>query len=452
MPEQPRLFAEPPKVFTVSALTAEIRTLLTREFDDIRVSGEISSYKVWPSGHAYFTLKDQNSQLRCVLFRNALRLMRFKPQDGLAVIARGSVDVREERGEYQFIVSSLEPQGLGELQLAFEQLKKRLEAEGLFAAARKRPLPKFPTRIGMVTSPKGAVIRDMLNILGRRFPGLQVRLYPTLVQGESAAAGVCEGIEHFSKSGWAEVVIVGRGGGSLEDLWAFNEESVARAIAACSVPVVSAVGHETDFTIADFVADLRAPTPSAAAELVVPNLEDILEHIRATAARSERAMHYRLAITSRRLTERGITKATGLLQRRIGRLLQRVDDLEYRSRTRMTAAIATDRRLFEDLQRRLRSQDLRVRVMRGRQRLALAEHSAGQAMLGRLHGARRRLDPLAARLETLSPLRVLERGYSIVQMPDGRVVTRYEDAPVEAKIRVRLAKGQLGARVEESRE
>ena len=452
MPEQPSLFAEPPKVFTVSALTAEIRSLLAREFDDIRVSGEISSYKVWPSGHAYFTLKDQSSQLRCVLFRNALRLMRFKPQDGLAVIARGSVDVREERGEYQFIVSALEPQGLGELQLAFEQLKKKLEAEGLFAAERKRPLPKFPQRIGIVTSPKGAVIRDMLNILGRRFPGLTVRLYPTLVQGENAAAGICEGIEYFSKSSWAEVVVVGRGGGSLEDLWAFNEESVARAIAACSVPVISAVGHETDFTIADFVADLRAPTPSAAAELVVPNLEDILEHIRATAARSERAMHYRLAITSRRLTERGITKATGLLQRRIGRLLQRVDDLEYRSRTKMAAAIAADRRLFEDLQRRLRSQDLRVRVMRGRQRLALAEHSAGQAMLGRLHRARRRLDPLAARLEALSPLRVLERGYSIVQTPDGRVVTQYEDAPVDAKIRVRLAKGQLAARVEESRE
>ena len=254
-------------VLTVTALTAQMQRLFTREYGDVRVAGEISGFKVWTSGHAYFTLKDAGAQIRCVLFRGAMRYLRFRPADGLAVVARGSVEIRAERGEYQLIVTGLEPQGYGALQLAFEQLKQRLAEEGLFAAERKRPLPRFPRRIGIVTSPKGAVIRDMISVLRRRWPAIEVRLYPAQVQGQGAAAEVCAGLDYFSRTAWADVVIVGRGGGSLEDLWTFNEESVARAIAACATPVISAVGHETDFTIADFVADLRAPTPSAAAEL-----------------------------------------------------------------------------------------------------------------------------------------------------------------------------------------
>ena len=231
------------RVFTVSELNSAIRGLLDREFNDVWVSGEISGCKQAASGHFYFTLKERDAQLRCVCFRSSHRYFKFKPQDGVAAIARGHIDVYEARGEYQLIVEFLEPQGLGALQFAFEQLKKKLAAEGLFDAARKRPLPRFPRRIGVVTSPRGAVIADMLQILERRFPGLHIRLYPAQVQGEGAVAEVCRGIEYFSKTGWAEVVIVGRGGGSLEDLWTFNEEAVARAIAACAVPVVSSTSR-----------------------------------------------------------------------------------------------------------------------------------------------------------------------------------------------------------------
>src|SRR5215472_14698565 len=257
------------KTYTVGELNMAIRGVLGSEFDDIWVSGEISGTRTVSSGHCYFTLKDHDAQLRCVCFRASLRYLKFKPQDGVAVLARGRIDVYEARGEYQLLVEALEPQGHGALQFAFEQLKKKLAAEGLFDAARKRAIPPLPQRIGIVTSPTGAVIRDITEILSRRFPGLHMRLYPAMVQGEGSVEAVVRAIEYFSKSDWAEVVIVARGGGSLEDLWTFNEEAVARAIAASRAPVISAVGHETDFTIADFVADLRAPTPSAAAELVV---------------------------------------------------------------------------------------------------------------------------------------------------------------------------------------
>src|SRR5712691_10612764 len=252
------------RVVTVSELNAAIRGLLDREFFDVWVSGEISGVKIAGSGHYYFTLKDAESQLRCVCFRSTARFLKFKPQDGAAVLARGRIDVYEARGEYQLQVEALELEGHGALQFAFEQLKKKLAAEGLFEQARKRPLPRFPARIGIVTSPRGAVISDMVKILTARLPGLHIRLFPALVQGAGSVEEVCRGIDYFSRTRWADLVIVGRGGGSLEDLWTFNEEAVARAIAGCRVPVVSAVGHETDFTIADFVADLRAPTPSAA--------------------------------------------------------------------------------------------------------------------------------------------------------------------------------------------
>src|SRR5579872_887971 len=245
------------KTFTVAELTASIRGLLSSEFDDIWVSGEISGARTVSSGHCYFTLKDQDAQLRCVAFRASLRYLKFKPQDGVAVLARGRIDVYEARGEYQLLVEALEPQGHGALQFAFEQLKKKLAAEGLFEQARKRLLPRFPARIGIVTSRRGAVISDMIHILSRRFPGLHVRIFPAQVQGPGSIEEVCRGIQYFSRTGWAEVVIVARGGGSLEDLWTFNEESVARAIAASSAPLISAIGHETDFSIADFVADMR---------------------------------------------------------------------------------------------------------------------------------------------------------------------------------------------------
>src|SRR5216683_1505394 len=305
-------------VLTVSELNFFIRGLLDREFSDVWVSGEISGVKHAASGHYYFTLKDAEAQLRCVCFRSTARYLKFKPQDGAAVLARGRIDVYEARGEYQLQVEALEVQGHGALQFAFEQLKKKLAAEGLFAQARKRPLPRFPARIGIVTSQRGAVISDMIHVLARRFPGLHVRIYPAQVQGPGSIEEVCRAIQFFSRGGWAEVIIVARGGGSLEDLWTFNEEAVARAIVASAPPVISAIGHETDFTIADFVADLRAPTPSAAAEIVVPTKDSLLE--------------------------RGTARAATLMHRAIARRAQRVDEIDFRLRREQRARLETTAR------------------------------------------------------------------------------------------------------------
>ncbi|HET7102298.1 MAG TPA: exodeoxyribonuclease VII large subunit, partial [Terriglobia bacterium] len=257
------------KLYTVAELSFSVKDLLETSFPDVWVTGEVSNFRAAASGHYYFTLKDTSAQLRAVCFRNQARYLKFKPQDGISVIARGRLSVYEARGEYQLYIEYLEPAGMGALQFAFEQLKKQLASEGLFDAARKKPLPALPRAIGVVTSASGAAVRDILRVIKRRFPNMNVFLYPATVQGSSAAGEIVEGIEYFNQHPIVDVMIVGRGGGSLEDLWPFNEEIVARAIAASSIPVISAIGHETDFTIADFVADLRAPTPSAAAELAV---------------------------------------------------------------------------------------------------------------------------------------------------------------------------------------
>ena len=363
------------------------------------------------------------------------------------MIARGRVDVYEVRGEYQLLVESLEPQGHGALQFAFEQLKKKLAAEGLFEQARKRPIPKFPRRIGIVTSPAGAAIRDLLNILMRRFPGLHIRLFPALVQGEDAVEEVCHGIDYFSGSGWADVVIVGRGGGSLEDLWTFNEEAVARAIAASAVPVISAVGHETDVTIADFVADLRAPTPSAAAELVVGTRQSVYERIDGALAKLRQFLRYRLADAERKLHQRGIDRATSLVARKIGRLLQRIDEIDYRMRSHMHRLGEARRASWRALDARLSTLDLRLRFARAHRRLEIADGTAAQAIRLRMARARARLEPLAAELHQLSPLRVLDRGYAIVENEHGRILKDAAAAPCESSIGVRLAKGHLKATV-----
>jgi len=412
------------RVFGVAELNAAVRALLEREFQDVWVAGEISGVKLASSGHYYFTLKEQDAQLRCVCFRSTARYLKFKPLDGVAAIARGRIDVYEVRGEYQLLVESLEPQGHGALQFAFEQLKKKLAAEGLFDPARKRRLPKFPKRIGIVTSPSGAAIRDLLNILGRRFPGLHIRVYPAQVQGEGAIEEVCRALEYFSQTRWPEVVILARGGGSLEDLWTFNEEAVARAIAACAVPVVSAIGHETDVTIADFVADLRAPTPSAAAELVVLNRQDVLDQIGAAASKLRQALRYRLADAARKLHTRGMDRASSLIHRRIGRWLQRVDELDN-------------------------ALDLRWLLARARRRLEIAQAGAAHSAQARLARAQARFRPVEAQLQPLSPLRVLERGYAIATDDSGRVLKDAAEAPPESAIQVRLARGRLKARVTE---
>lgn len=450
--EQLALTWEPVRrTYTVAELNARVRSLLEAEFDDIWVAGEISGCKTAASGHCYFTLKDRDAQVRCVCFRNDLRYAKFKPQDGVAVLVRGHLDVFEARGEYQLLVKLIELQGQGALQFAFEQLKKKLAAEGLFQAASKRPIPKLPRRIGIVTSPSGAVIQDMLHILSRRFPGLHIRLYPAQVQGDGAIEMVCRAIEYFARSGWADVIVIARGGGSLEDLWTFNEEAVARAIAACQVPLISAIGHETDYTIADFVADLRAPTPSAAAELVICTLQELIDQLGATEHKLLQSVRYRLAMANRKLHERGVDRATTVLHRRIGRSLQRVDELEYALRDRMRTRIAIKRRTLDELRVRLESLDLRLRFAHARRRLEVAESSAGARVRTLLSKSHRRLDPLMAHLTQLSPLKILDRGYAIVTNGQGRIVKAPAEAPPGSQIAVRLADGSLRADVTEPR-
>jgi exodeoxyribonuclease VII large subunit len=435
------------RVYTVSELNGAIRAALDAEFSDVWVSGEISGVKHAASGHYYFTLKEREAQVRCVAFRSAHRYWKIKPQDGLAVLARGRLDVYEARGEYQLLVEVLEPQGVGALQLAFEQLKKKLAAEGLFDPARKRALPRFPRRIGIVTSPRGAVISDLIHVLTRRFPGIHVRLFPALVQGEGSVEEVCRGIEFFSRSRWADLVIVGRGGGSLEDLWTFNEEAVARAIASCGVPVVSAVGHETDVTIADFVADLRAPTPSAAAELVVPMRDELIERVAAARAQSAQALRYRLAMLERRLRQQGVERALASLHRRVGRGMQRIDELEYHLRERLRAAVSARERRRRGLEVRLQRFDVRPRLAADRRRWEAAHTGAAQAIRSHLAAHRSLHERFSAKLSALSPLRILERGYAIVSNQTG-ILTDAVAAPPDSRIHVRLARGELDATVQ----
>jgi exodeoxyribonuclease VII large subunit len=384
--------------------------------------------------------------VRCVAFRSAHRYWKIKPLDGLAVLARGRLDVYEARGEYQLLVEMLEPQGFGALQLAFEQLKKKLAAEGLFAAERKRPLPRFPRRIGIVTSPRGAAVADLIQILTRRFPGLHIRLFPALVQGEGSVEEVCRGLEYFSRTNWADLVIVGRGGGSLEDLWTFNEEAVARAIAGCAMPVISAVGHETDVTIADFVADLRAPTPSAAAEMAVTTRDELMERIAALQAKTTQGLRYRLAMLERRLRQQGIERALSLLHRRIGRGQQRIDEQGYRMRERLRAAIDQRERARRTLDVRLRRFDMRPRLAADRRAMEAAHAAALISIRAQLARRRSKSEQLAAKLSQLSPLRILERGYAIVSHEAG-ILKEASAAPAGSRIHVRLAKGELDATV-----
>jgi len=432
------------RAYTVNELTGELRGLLLEHFTDIWVSGEIFGTKLAASGHYYFTLKDESAQIRSVCYKMTARYLKFKPQDGVAVLARGRLDLYDARGELQMIVDALEPQGHGALQFAFEQLKQKLAMEGLFAASRKRPLPAMPERIGIVTSRSGAVIRDILEILERRCPGRHIRLYPAQVQGDGAAEQIASGVEFFSASGWAEVVIVARGGGSMEDLWAFNEERVARAIAACSVPVISAVGHETDFTIADFVADLRAATPSAAAELVAATRASLLDRLHGCESKLRQAVRLTVALLARRFGAQEMQPAR--LHRAIGRRMQRADELEYRLRDGARSAVERRKRALDALTTQLSRMDVRLRLAEARRRLESSESRLRQRMRLEFTHAKAALSPLGAHLAQLSPLKILDRGYAIVER-DGKLVKSPEDAPKGTDLRLRLAKGELRSRV-----
>ena len=441
-------FALSQRPLTVAEVTAAIRDLLESAFDNCRVAGEISNCRRAPSGHYYFTLKDGEAQLKCVCFRQSAMYLKVKPQDGLEIVARGRIGVYEARGEYQLYVDSVEPQGHGALQLAFELLKRKLAAEGLFEAERKKPLPRMPQRIGIVTSPNGAAIADILRVLGRRFRGLHVRLYPVAVQGERAVSEIAAGLRYFSRSDWPEVVIVGRGGGSIEDLWAFNEELVARAIADSSVPVIAAVGHQTDFTIADFVADVRAPTPSAAAEIAVPEMAELLAGLAKSRNRLQHGIRYRLERARRRMLESGVEKPAALLRRRTTRLSQRIDDCEMQLRESFVSRLRRAERRLRDTQHRLAEVDLRVRLGGTRRLLEQLQNRMLVAGGKPAQKGRARLEAAAARLQALSPTAVLERGYSILTTMDGAVVRRSADAQPGQLLRARLREGELGVRVE----
>jgi exodeoxyribonuclease VII large subunit len=440
------------RVFQVSELNQTVQRLFESEFRSIWVAGEISGCRPASSGHIYFSLKDAQSQIKCALFKGTARFLRFRPQDGLSVIARGSLEVYEARGEYQLIVELLEPQGAGALQLAFEQLKRKLAAEGLFEQARKRALPKLPWRIGVITSPAGAVIRDILHVLERRLPGLHVRLYPAPVQGEGSVEQLCAGLKFFSRDKWAEVVILARGGGSLEDLWSFNEEALARAIAASTVPVVSAVGHETDFTISDFVADLRAPTPSAAAEVIVQTQVSLLDQVAACRAKVLQAVRYRLLLSRRHLHERGTERATTLMHRAIGRRAQRLDDLDSQLRRNQRVSLEKKTRSLVALTSRLQANDLRLRFARIRHTQEILRQQMLNVVQSCLSQARRRLELLDAHLAQLSPLSVLGRGYSIVEDMEGRVLRASSEISSGDRLKILLHRGEIEAAVLETKE
>lgn len=436
------------RIYSVAEVTGEIRGLLEAGFSDVWITGEISNARAAPSGHYYFTLKDRDAQLKAVCFRQNALYLKIKPQNGLAVIARGRISVYEARGEYQLYVEHLEPQGYGALQLAFEQLKKQLASEGLFDDGRKRPLPNLPRRIGIVTSPTGAAVADMLRILERRFDGLHILLYPAQVQGDGAARQIAAGVRYFSNSKAVDVVIVGRGGGSLEDLWAFNEEVVARAIAECEIPVVSAVGHQTDFTIADFVADLRAPTPSAAAELVVRKKEEFSEAVGDLRARLTRAVRYKFATAGRDVLSSSVERAGGLVRHAVASRSQRVDELTFSLRDSVVTRFRAAERKLRGRQESLKHLDLRVGLARRRARLDRAGGRLAPSLALRLERGRTRLRSLRKQLEQLSPVSILDRGYAIVQAADGSVIRMAQQTKAGDPLHLRLHRGRLGVRVD----
>ncbi|MFH0793735.1 MAG: exodeoxyribonuclease VII large subunit [bacterium] len=436
------------RVMTVSELTRVIKQLLERSIGGVRVKGEISNFRVSSVGHAYFALKDSGALINAVIFRSALKRLAFKPRDGLQVEVRGDISVYEQRGQYQIIAESMKETGLGDLFLRFQELKERLAREGLFDPEHKKPLPFLPRRIGVVTSPTGAAIRDILNILGRRFANLEVTIYPVRVQGEGAAQEIAVAIRRFNETDLVDVVIVGRGGGSLEDLWPFNEEIVARAIYESRLPIISAVGHETDFTIADFVADLRAPTPSAAAELVITNQSELVGQIHELQTRLRRALRVQMQSLQFRYEQLARHWAFRVPLDLLRQMQQRADDLSDDLSRALRAKL-------DDARQRLEAASLISALGRAKDRVAHAEERRvhfdaclSAALNQKVREKNLRIGNLGGKLAALSPYGVLNRGYSIVKRRrDQRIVSKVTQIRPNETLTVQVSDGSFGAAV-----
>ena len=444
---------------TVSELTGAVRKSLESRFSSVWVEGEISNFKAHSSGHWYFTLKDESAQLRAKCFRSTNTRIRFRPTDGLYVRARGRLSVYEPRGEYELVVEALDPVGEGALRIAFEQLRDRLQSEGLFARELKRPLPVFPRRVGIVTSPTGAAIRDILNVISRRTRTVHVLFSPARVQGEGAGRDIARAIRFINdhhrdalRRGNADdlvdVLIVGRGGGSSEDLWAFNEEEVARAIRASAIPVISAVGHETDFTIADFTADLRAPTPSAAAELVAAKEDELCATLVALGRNLSRLMRFRISAARNRVQQQALSQVFDEVRGRLRTAHRESGAASHRLQILMTHALRATQLRSERIACQLSPERLQGRLGQARIRFNTAHSDCNAALLARLETARGRLGIVATSLDALSPLAVLQRGYAIAEDGDGRLLRDANSVSPGDQLRIRLAKGRVTARVE----
>ncbi len=434
-------------IYTVTQLTSEIKSLLERNFEYIWVEGEISNLRIPTSGHLYFTLKDETAQIRAVMFRMQSRLLKFEPADGLQVISYGHLSVYEPRGEYQLIVDHLEPKGLGALQLAFQQLKEKLAQEGLFDAVHKKAIPRLPQRIGIVTSPTGAAIRDMLKIIGRRYANVHILLYPVRVQGPGAALEIAQAIKELNEGPNIDVIIVGRGGGSLEDLWAFNEEIVARAIFNSHIPIISAVGHEIDYTIADFVADLRAPTPSAAAELVVREKIELLEGL--TNLRHRLFQNFSAFLEIKKEKLRSLLYRLIDPRKKISDQRLRVDDLSNRLLKAIRQTLLKKKEIFQLQKDSLYLHHPGRQISQASAHLQRLIHQMILAEKGEIRLLRQKWQSWMEKLNALNPLAILERGYSIVWLlPQGEIIKEAALLKSEDRVKVRVHKGEFIAKVE----
>jgi exodeoxyribonuclease VII large subunit len=440
------------RVWKVRDLVAAVRSHIEREYSDAWVEGEISNFRAPDSGHLYFTLKDGNAQIRVVMFRSSARLLRFRPADGLQVVVRGRITVYEDRGELQISAEYIEPKGAGSLQLAFEQLKAKLDAEGLFAAERRKPIPSLPSRIGLVTSTQAAALRDILNVLERRHHSVNILIFPAQVQGEAASHEVAAGVRFFNQHDNVDVIIVARGGGSAEDLASFNNEALARTVAASEIPVISAVGHETDFTIIDFVADLRAPTPSAAAELVIRSRQEVEDHAAVLRERLNRAMRYRLLMGRQALTELAQHGAFARMMELIRQRQQQLDDLAHRMELAERQRLEQMHRRWEMISAAIRHYDLR-RVLSGvRKELESGTSALVAIMRNVLLQHRVRSERLHTALESLSPLAILERGYALVFDSQGKLLKDVRGLKLGDEVSARLAHGEIQASITRKKE